>query len=95
MNKLQNIILLLFVKSLGHNRYHILLINHFLFLLLCFKKGPLVNYDLPLKNPEKKATLFGLTSTGECGYPTLPGIYARIDRVLNWIEQMNTTYYHA
>ena len=49
-------------------------------------------YDLPINNPDKKATLLGTTMIGQSGELGMPAIYARTDRVLDWIEQMTTTY---
>ena len=50
-------------------------------------------YDLDITNPDKKATLLGLTSMGTSGELGMPAIYARVDRILDWIVQMNTTYF--
>ena len=45
-------------------------------------------YGLPNDNLDTKVTLIGLTSYGICGSKELPGVYARVDRVIEWIEQM-------
>ena len=45
--------------------------------------GPLVVYDPQTRLP----TLVGVVSWSQgCGKPRLPGVYARVDQVLEWIE---------
>ena len=61
-------------------------------------------YDKPISNNDKMATLLAITSFGlsgitdevisnYCGLPTVPGVYVRVDTVLDWIQRINTTYY--
>ena len=52
-------------------------------MLNCFPlSGPLVNYD-----DNNRATLIGIASWGKgCGQIGAPGIFAKVDHVLNWIH---------
>ena len=60
------------------------------YLFLCFinhNKGPLVQYV------SGRAVLIGVVSFGYgCGKIRAPGIYAKVDNVLPWIEKMKRTY---
>ena len=52
--------------------------------------------SLCLRTPTGVATVVGVTSWGfGCGFPGLPGVYARVDHYLEWIDHtMRSLYYN-
>ena len=50
-------------------------------------------YVDPNNNPHKISTLLGITSlVAACGYPEYPDVFARVTRVLDWIESKTSKY---